>query len=47
MIMLASVVPYGGNAVRYALEKAKNGQGEPHARGSRPDRHLVHDEASL
>jgi len=23
MIMLASVVPYGGNAVRYALEKAK------------------------
>ena len=23
MIMLASVVPYGGNAVRYALEKEK------------------------
>ena len=23
MIMLAKVVPYGGNAVRYALEKEK------------------------
>ena len=33
MIMLAKVIPYGGNAVRYALEKekAKVGQGEPHA----------------
>ena len=39
MIMLAKVVPYGGNAVRYALEKEKG--------RDCPDRHLVYDEASL
>lgn len=34
--MLAKVVSYGGNSVRYALEKekAKNGQGEQYARWS-------------
>lgn len=33
MIMLAKVVPYGGNAVRYAKGEGKGnrGQGKPHA----------------